>query len=68
MIDVNSKTLKQKCYIVITINTYKKRSKCSDIQCLIRQAMSTSIIQNSMSFLNIYTKTNNESHVHQKPI
>jgi hypothetical protein len=45
MIDIHSKTSKQKCYIIVAIDTYKKGQICNDIQYIVRQTMSTIKIQ-----------------------
>jgi hypothetical protein len=47
---MNSTKLKQKCYIVIAIDIYKKNPICSDIQYTIRQTMPTSKTQKLASF------------------
>ncbi len=54
MININSKTLKQKCYIIIAIDTYKKGSICNDIKYIIRQIMSPSKTQCLTPFLKTY--------------
>jgi hypothetical protein len=54
MINIHSKTSKQKCYIIVAIDTYKKGSICNDIKYIIRQTMSTSKIQCLAPFLKIY--------------
>jgi hypothetical protein len=54
MIDIHSKTSKQKCYIIVATNTYKKGPICNDIKYIIRQTMSTSKIQCLGPFLKIY--------------
>jgi hypothetical protein len=40
MIDIHSKTSKQKCYIIVPTNTYKKGPICNDIKYIIRQQCS----------------------------
>ncbi len=42
---MNSQALKQKCYIILATNTYKKHLIHNDIQYIIRQTMSTSKTQ-----------------------
>jgi ATP-dependent exoDNAse (exonuclease V) alpha subunit len=54
MINIHSKTSKQKCYIIVATNTYKKGSICNDIKYIIRQTMSTSKTQCLAPFLKIY--------------
>ncbi len=54
MIDIHSKTSKQKCYIIVAIDTYKKGPICNEIKCIIRQTMSTSRTQCLTPFLKIY--------------
>ncbi len=54
MIDIHSKTSKQKCYIIVVTNTYKKGPICNDIKYIIRQIMSTSKIQCLTPFLKTY--------------
>jgi hypothetical protein len=54
MIDIHSKKSKQKCYIIVTINTYKKSPICNDIKYIIKQTMSISKTQCSTPFLTIY--------------
>jgi hypothetical protein len=54
MINIHSKTSKQKCYIIVAINTYKKGSICNDIKYIIIQTMSTSKTQCLTPFLKIY--------------
>jgi hypothetical protein len=54
MININSIELKQKCYIIMATNTYKKNSIWSDIQYFIRQTISTSKTQNLAPFLKLY--------------
>jgi hypothetical protein len=36
MINIHSKTSKQKCYIIVAIDTYKKGPICNDIKYIIR--------------------------------
>jgi hypothetical protein len=55
MININSIESKQKCYIIMAIDIYKKCSIQSDIQYLIRQTISINKIQNLTHFLK-YTK------------
>jgi len=52
--DIYSKTSKQKCYIIVATNMYKKGSMCNDIECIIRQTMSTSKIQCLAPFFKFY--------------
>ncbi len=54
MIDIHSKTSKQKCYIIVATNTYKKRPIHNDIKYMIRQTMSISKTQCLTPFLKIY--------------
>jgi hypothetical protein len=54
MIDIHSKKSKEKCYIIVTTNTYKKSPICNDIKCIIRQTMSISKTQCLTPFLKIY--------------
>jgi hypothetical protein len=56
MIDIYSKTSKQKCYIIVAIYTYKKGPICNDIKYIIRQTMSTSKTQCLAPFLKIYKR------------
>ncbi len=45
MIDIHSKTSNTKCYIIVATNMYKKGPMHNDIECIIRQIMSTTKIQ-----------------------
>ncbi len=54
MINIHSKTSKQKCYIIVTIDTYKKGPICNDIKYIIKQIVSTSKTQCLTPFLKIY--------------
>ncbi len=54
MIDIHSKTSKQKCYIIVPTNTYKKGPISNDIKYIIRQTMFTSKTQCLAPFLKIY--------------
>jgi hypothetical protein len=36
MIDIHSKTPKQKCHIIVTTNTYKKGPICNDIKLFLK--------------------------------
>ncbi len=45
MIDIHSNTSKQKCYIIVTIDTYKKGPICKYIKYIIRETMFTSKTQ-----------------------
>jgi hypothetical protein len=56
MIYIHSKTSKQKCYIIVATNTYKKGPICNDIKHIIRQIMSTNKIQCLTPFLKIYKR------------
>jgi hypothetical protein len=56
MININSIESKQKCYIIMATNTYKKNSIRSDIQYFIRQTISTSKTQNLAPFLKLYKR------------
>ncbi len=56
MIDIYSKTSKQKCYIIVAIYTYKKGPICNDIKYVIKQTMSTSKTQCLAPFLKIYKR------------
>ncbi len=42
MMDIHSKKSKQKCYIIVTIDTCKKGLICNDIKYIIEQTMSIS--------------------------
>ncbi len=55
MIDIHSKT-KQKCYIVVVTNMYRKGPICIDIKYIIRQIMSTSKTQCLAPFLKTYKR------------
>jgi hypothetical protein len=52
MIDIHSKTSKQKCYTIIANDTYKKNPIPNDIKYIIRQTMST----NKFQFLALFLK------------
>jgi hypothetical protein len=54
MINIHSKTSKQKCYIIVATNMYKKGPMRNDIECIIKQTMSTSKIQCLTPFLKFY--------------
>jgi ATP-dependent exoDNAse (exonuclease V) alpha subunit len=54
MIDIHSKTSKQKSYTIVTTDTYKKGQICKDIKYIIRQTMFTSKTQCLESFIKIY--------------
>ncbi len=54
MIDIHSKTSKQKCYIIVVTNTYKKGPIRNDIKYIIRQKMSTSKTQCLAPFFKTY--------------
>ncbi len=54
MIDIHSKTSKQKCYIIIATNTYKKGPICNHIKYIIRRTMFTSKFQCLTPFLKVY--------------
>jgi hypothetical protein len=41
-----SKSIKQRCYVIISIDIYLKNRICNDIQYTIRQTISTSKAQN----------------------
>ncbi len=56
MININSIKSKQKCYIIMATNTYKKNSIWNDKQYFIKQTISASKIQNLASFLKLYKK------------
>ncbi len=54
MIYIYSKTSKQKCYIVVITNMYKKGPICNNIKYIIRQTMSTNKTQCLAPFLKTY--------------
>jgi hypothetical protein len=54
MINIHSKTSKQKCYIVVITNMNKKGPMRNDIKYIIRQTMSTSNTQCLAPFLKTY--------------
>ncbi len=56
MINIHSKTSKQKCYIIVATNTYKKGPIYNDIKYIIRQTMFTSKTHCLKPFLKIYKR------------
>jgi len=54
MIDIHSKTSNKKCCIIVATNMYKKGLMHNDIECIIRQIVSTSKIQCLTPFLKFH--------------
>jgi hypothetical protein len=54
MINIHSKTLKQKCYVIIATNTYKKGPIRKDIKYIINWTILTNKTQYLTPFLKIY--------------